>query len=168
MIGKIFVCSVVYLGVGCQVILSFPGPFIILVQLYDPFFDMVSQRCRFEPRCRKRDTQTVCTVNVSVYMLSYIACLNLWFVGWRFLLTCNYVSEYRNFFPTVKPLTTLFNLPLELIFCPPQLKRDPSAKPLNYLSENAVGKTLSLMVKRIMLVTSEWLTGAFVVCEGCK
>ena len=66
------------------------------------------------------------------------------------------------FFPTADPLITRFNLPPLPIFCPPQLHRNPSAKPLNYLSENTVGETLSLMAIRIMLVTSEWLTGAFV------
>ena len=63
------------------------------------------------------------------------------------------------------------------IFCPPRIRlllgstsrqrlffahRNSTAKPLNYLSENAVGETLSLMAIQILLVTSEWLTGAFV------
>ena len=80
--------------------------------------------------------------------------------GWIFKIPP--VAGGQIFFPTEDPLFTRLNLPPALIFCPPQLHRDPSAKPLNYLSENAVGETLSLMAIRIMLVTSEWLTGAFV------
>ena len=73
--------------------------------------------------------------------------------GWIFKIPP--VAGGQIFFPTADPLFTRLNLPPAPIFCPPQLHRDPSAKPLNYLSETAVGETLSLMAIRIMLVTSE-------------